>query len=67
MKLPTQLLLREGILGQTSKWFRSLTSAERKDLVCMLFEVRREYEGHVKYPLFLELLRTLDDEYHSLK
>ena len=67
MKLPTPTWLQEIALGGTSKWFRSLTSTERKKLVCLLFEVRREYEEHVAYPLFLRLLRAMDDEYHSLK
>jgi len=51
----------------TSRWFVSLTSRERKDLVCLLFEVSRLLDGHRYSHLFLEFLRHLDDEYHSLK
>lgn len=51
----------------TSRWFESLKQRERKDLVCFLFGIRGEVELRPKYHLFLEFLRTLDKEYHSLK
>ncbi len=51
----------------TSRWFASLTSRERKALVCLLFEVTRLIQNHSNYRLFREFLGRLDDEYHSLK
>lgn len=51
----------------TSEWFKSLTQRERKNIVCMLFELLKQMEDHRHFVLFDALLRTLDDEYHSLK
>jgi len=51
----------------TSEWFASLAPKERKGLVCLLFGIRGELELRPRYPLFLEFIRVLDNEYHSLK
>lgn len=50
-----------------TSWFRSLSQRERKNLVCLLFEVRGKFESRQGYHLFLEFLRVLDGEYHALK
>lgn len=51
--------------GNTSDWFGSLTTRERKDLVCLFFGL--DLSKHRYFGLFQAFLRVLDDEYHSLK
>ena len=51
----------------TSEWIRLLSKRERKDLVCLLFELRRHLEGHRHYDLFEEFLKVIDEEHHDLK
>ena len=53
--------------SNTSHWFEGLSTRERKDLVCLLFGMRSDLEGHRHYMLFLELIHRLDAEYHGLK
>jgi hypothetical protein len=53
----------------TSKWFETLTQRERKQIVCMLFDLKSlaQVQRYAQFSLFLDLVRMLDDEYHSLK
>lgn len=54
--------------GRTlSDWFGGLTLRSMKDLVCLLFDIEPKVREHQHYPLFLELMRHLDDEYHAHK
>lgn len=53
--------------AHTSDWLRMLTERERKDLVCLLFEMRRDVASHRHYRLFEGLMRAVDDDYHALK
>lgn len=44
-----------------------MSQRERKDLVCLLFDLRSEVAGHRHRMLFIELIHRLDAEYHVLK
>ena len=50
-----------------SKWFETLNARERKDLVCLLFDLRHDSEGKRGAVLYDEMLTVIDNEYHSLK
>lgn len=51
------------------KWFNGLTKRERKDLVCLLFDIRNrtDLSKFVNRKLFEELMSIIDDYYHELK
>ena len=53
--------------SNTSDWFEGLSQRERKDLVCLLFDIRDEVKKHQHYKLFMELMHRLDAEYHAMK
>ena len=50
-----------------SEWFAGLDQEDRKKVVSCLFAIRLEAQKLRDKALFNELLKRLDDEYHSLK
>lgn len=50
-----------------SEWFAELDQEDRKKVVSCLFAIRLEAQKLRDKALFNELLKRLDDEYHTLK